>query len=316
VLGVYLPIGRLRPIWEVNALVGSLSYNWIVLGLLAVSIALYLVLASNPQIQTAYGWGVVVGGLSLPAIALALSLVVAAFYVVGQVINVIAVLLASLVNWLRPGIVWLLTPFRWLVSHVIIPIGRLIAIPFVWLWDSLLKGIVEVLTWPLVWLGVNIFRPVALLILKYVVTPVAVAMAVVLGAGLALAPFAAVGRVAIRSFQSAFKGLLSPQGAFEQGVGIGFICLDATTMAVLNATWSIGITPALFLLLAAAVPVVYFVRAGQTRGEWSVSEWTGMDLGSRVKAYLETSRLDAVVACALLPLAVVLYLFSHSEASD
>lgn len=303
-ISALVPIKRLEILWSVNAIVAPVTYTWLAGALLTLCAFCYLALRTNPQIQRAYYLGKLAGLLVLPAIALAITAAVGAAWLVFLILKFVALIVFAFIAWITPFLTFLFTPVQWLIDNVLTPIGRFIATPFVWLWEHFLREALRVLWWPFGWLVANILAPLFQFLGFYVLRPILVVLAGVLSVGLVLAPFAAIGRVVLAGVRSAIHGALSPQGAFVQGVGVGFICLDVIISALLGFVGRGATTPSLFLIFAISLPIVYFARVMRDRSAWSHLAWEPMPLSARASDYMRTSQLDLVVSCVMLPIAV------------
>jgi hypothetical protein len=298
VLAKYAPIKSLAPLWNINTILAGLSYNWVVAFLITITLATYVSFRPAPDIQAAYRQGVLIGLLALPVIMGGLALAGVVGWFISKVLAVVRLIFGFFFGWVGPVLSFLLTPIRWLVVHVISPLARILAWPIVWLWKNLLSSLV---------------LPVWALLIRFVLRPAIILGVVTLAVVTTLLPLAALGRVFIRGVGAALGDRVSPQGAFDQGVGVGFLCFDALVMAMLNATHHLFATTSLFLVATAAAPVIYLVRASGTKKDWSRASWDQSGARSRANEYLRTSSLDVVVFFVMIPLTVALYTFSNSE---
>lgn len=312
VIVTYVPIGPLSPLWTVNDWLGPLGNGWVSVGLTGLMMIAYLVLASNPQIQRGFAQGSLLGLFGLPILALALSLIALIGWLVLQLLGILHGVFVWLGALLAPVLAFLLTPVTWLLTNVIGPVVRFLLIPVVWLWDHILVELLKLILIPLSWLWENVIAVVGRWLVQFVFRPFVFVLVAAVGATVALAPFAAVGMVAIQTFRGAAKGPLTPQGAFAHGVGLGFLCLDALVMTIMDSVTGIQLGASVFLVVMSLAPVVYLLRIV---GNPSVSglRWSTLTLPDRCRHYFAEAKLDAAVACALLPISVTVALASRVD---
>jgi hypothetical protein len=307
----YAPISSLRPVWEVNATIGYMSYLWLVSVLLTLAALCYAGLAHNSQIQRAYGIGVITGAVALPSIVLAAMVIGGAVWLLFMLGGFVFSILAVIAEWIRAAAFFVLTPVRWLWTNVMEPIIVFVTTPLQWVWENWLSPAFQIFIPLLSWIKHTILLPILDLAVRYILKPLFIVALGVVGSGLVLAPFVAVGLAVLGGFKTSFKGPLTPQGAFEQGVGVGFICLDAVAMAIL-AAYGYSSEPPLFLIVSVVVPAVYFVRLMPGRPELSALRWNAIAFRERLRMYWANAKLEAIVPCVMLPIAIVLVVLQQS----
>lgn len=314
----------LSVLWQVNLPIANPGGRWslaLVIGLIALSFYLLWRKHPAPQIRSAFYLGTITGGLILPFLAVSVLLCVGvviavwyALYWIGMAVFwVVSLLLFPVLKqiFLVIGI-----PFIWIWENALRPVLSFLGTPFVWLWDNAIGPLLTLLGVPLQWLWANLLAPVLdfvfFVLLKWVAIVLLILAAAIIGTLLSLGAFGAVWRVFEESFINAAYNDFSEQTAFACGVGTGLFLFEVLLAFLLYGFAGIVFFPAISHFLLLLMPLVFLLRLAFSRSHTFMPQPTTPYLLA-CKRYWATSRLEIFVAAAVVPVGLLISIFSDDN---
>ena len=313
-LAHFINIAWLSPLWEVNAVTKEWGVGAIFLLVTTLLFLHYVVWRSHSiaHYRQSFWQGLGTGFTAIPAITLSIGAIAAVLWLLWQILRIVVVVIA----WIAGIVMWLLTPITWLLTwigrNIIIPVLSFLAIPFVWLWHHVLYPVLAFLAIPLVWIGQKILLPLLSLLLKFVLRPVGILLAGILGGLLALYPFAVIGKVIEESFRTATSKKIDSVNAFIYGVGLGFTLFDIAASLMLHVMGYISYYPAISHYVLLLAPAVFVVRLQQAT-KATLPSSPPLPYAARVQAYWSESKMEVLSMAVVIPVGIVLAILSKDE---
>lgn len=310
--------------WMVNVPVANAGGRWTLAAVIGIiSLTFYLLWRKHPapHIRSAFYLGTATGGLILPFLAVSVVVFAGAVVVVGYALYWIFTAVAWLTSFLflsllKPVFLFLAIPFIWLWDKALYPILSFLGTPFVWLWDNAIGPLLSLIAIPFQWLWATVLSPVlvflVMVVLKWVAIAVALLAAAVIGTLLSLGAFGAVWRVFEESFKTAAYSDFSEKTAFACGVGTGLFLFDVLLAFSLHAFTDVVFFPAISHFLLLLMPFVFLLRLAFSRAYKFIPQ-NPTPYVSACKRYWTESKLEIFVAVAVVPIALLISVFSNDD---